>query len=134
MSEQENASGVAILCISSLDLSVYYTQECSGAWVAWLSFQASDGSNAALNLHALAENKGPIARNAILQWCEDHQPNSGLDRPAASAGTVGGVVVPLHSCTASARVTKCDNVTDEWTCSVCGKTWTRPCNFDDDYS
>jgi hypothetical protein len=47
---------------------------------------------------------------------------------------VQAVVVPLHSCTASARVTKCDNVTDEWTCSVCGKTWTRPCNFDDDYS
>jgi len=58
-----------------LGLSVHYTLEV-GCWVAWLRFQASDGSDAVLNLHALAETKGTIVRNAILQWCEDHQPNA----------------------------------------------------------
>ncbi len=80
MSKQETASGAQVPCISSLGLSVHYTLEV-GCWVAWLRFQASDGSDAVLNLHALAETKGPIVRNAILQWCEDHQPNKKVEAP-----------------------------------------------------
>jgi len=89
---ETNASGAQVPCISSLGLSVHYTLEGTGSWVAWLRFQASDGSDAILNMHALADTKGPIVRNAILQWCEDHQPNPRADR---AAHLVRGTVEPV---------------------------------------
>lgn len=38
------------------------------------------------------------------------------------------------SCWDRSNVIKCDNETDTMKCRVCGRIWTRPCNFDEDFS
>ena len=41
---------------------------------------------------------------------------------------------PTEACFQASTVIECDNVTDKRKCTICGKEWTEPCNFDDDYS
>lgn len=45
----------------------------------WLMFEASNGLSAAINLNEEARCRGPIVRNAILQWIDDVKPLQGGD-------------------------------------------------------
>jgi hypothetical protein len=40
----------------------------------------------------------------------------------------------MCDCYAHCELILCNGVTDRWRCTVCGREWEEPCNFDDDYS
>jgi len=47
----------------------------------WLFFEASTGKTALVNAETVAEGRGPVAREAILDWIEDQKkrdPETGL--------------------------------------------------------
>lgn len=46
----------------------------------------------------------------------------------------GYIAVPKHDCLNNSSVIHCNNVTDHCKCRICGKEWTEPCSFDDDYA
>ena len=39
-----------------------------------------------------------------------------------------------EACFQRSMVIECNGVTDKRKCLICGKEWTEPCNFDDDFS
>lgn len=43
---------------------------------------------------------------------------------------------PWHTeaCFQASRVIECDGTKDRRRCSKCGKEWTEPCNFDEDFA
>jgi hypothetical protein len=49
----------------------------------WLFFEASTGKTALINAEDIAEGRGPVTREAILDWIEDQRgrdPETGLLR------------------------------------------------------
>jgi hypothetical protein len=49
----------------------------------WLFFEASTGKTARINAETVAEGRGPVTREAILDWIEDQRardPETGLSR------------------------------------------------------
>lgn len=43
--------------------------------------------------------------------------------------------LPYHTeaCFQMSRVIECNGKTDKRKCNVCGKEWTEPCNFEEDF-
>jgi len=52
---------------------------------AFLTFRASNGKTAAINMHALADRSGPITKSAIRCWIKDNTPNAQVDAPSGAA-------------------------------------------------
>ena len=55
--------------LSGISLSVKVSGD------AYLTFTASNGGTAAINMTALADRSGPITNAAIRQWIEDNKHN-----------------------------------------------------------
>lgn len=41
---------------------------------------------------------------------------------------------PTIACNDAAQVIQCDSETDLCRCPICGKEWTRACNFNEDFA
>ncbi|GEM_PF-6119040 len=79
---QRKAEGIeriaAILERNSADalLGVSFSSVLTGD--AFLTFRASNGEIATINMHAFADRSGPIAKSAIRCWIKDNTPDSAI--------------------------------------------------------
>ena len=63
-------------------LGVSFSSKINGE--AFLTFRASNGKTAAINMHALADRSGPITKTALRCWIKDNTPNVEVDAPSGA--------------------------------------------------